>query len=82
MRLYVLMMPLILTGCAGGHFDTRESTSLVLPIIIQYEGKTLDAAALEAEERACPVHIEFGKDYVLTRDRIRIAKRSLESNSR
>ena len=78
MLLCALTLPLMLIGCGTTRFDTSESTSLVLPPLIQYDGELLNVAAIEAESGLCPVHVELGKDYVLTRDRIRIAQRELE----
>lgn len=68
----------ILSGCAGGQHDTRQSTALVLPPVIQYEGQFYDSLAEEFEGGKCPAHFEFGKDYVWTRDKIRIAEESLK----
>lgn len=76
--LSVLMMPIILTACADRRFDTSQSISLVLSPIIQYESQFLNTVADEAEGGYCPAHVELGKDYKLTRDKIRIAKKELK----
>jgi hypothetical protein len=72
--LFVLMTSLILTACKTETFNTALSVSLVLPPVITYNQETLDKAVTEAQAGQCPVHVEFGKDYKLTRDRLRIAK--------
>lgn len=76
--LLVLVTPIFLTACAGERFDTRKSTSLVLPPVIQYEGKLLDQAADEVDAGTSPALIELVKDYKLTRDKLRIAHKSVE----
>ena len=68
----------ILSGCETVQHDTAQSTALVLPPVIQYSGETYEALASEAEGGACPAHVEFGKDYVLTRDKIKLALGELE----
>ena len=70
-------MPLMLTACGSARFDTRESASLVLPLVIQYEGGLLDKAADEAEAGTCTAHVELGKDYKWTRDKLRVAHKEL-----
>lgn len=70
-------MPILLTACGGGNFDTRESTGLVLPSIVQYDSETLSQAADEIEGALCPALTELAKDYKLTRDRIRLAQSEL-----
>lgn len=77
--LFALTMPLILGACGTVRHDTRESTSLVLPPIIQYEGKNLERLAQEAESGSCPAHVEFGKDYIWTRDKLRAAYEALNA---
>ena len=76
--LFAPILALILTACGPDRFDTALSTSLVLPPVIQYEEKFLSTAADEAEQNFCPAHIELGKDYKFTRDKLRIAHQSLE----
>lgn len=76
--LFVLMTPLILSACSGGRYDTAESIGLVLPPVIQYERGFLAKAADEVKAGHCPAHVELGKDYALTRDKIRIAQTALK----
>jgi hypothetical protein len=57
--------------------DTRESVSLVLPPVIPYGREFQALIANEAEGGHCTYHVEFGKDYILTRDRIRLAQKEL-----
>lgn len=71
------MMPLILTACSQGRFDTAQSSSLVLPPVIPYERDFLQEAASEAKAGQCPAHVELGKDYKWTRDKLRTAEREL-----
>lgn len=78
MRLYVLLTSLMLTACAPARFDTAQSTSLVLPPVIPYEQEFLNTAADEAEAGQCRAHVELGKDYKVTRDKLRIAKKAME----
>lgn len=73
--LFALTMPLLLTACGGGRFDTRESTNMVLPPVIQYEREFLQTAANEVEGKQCESLNELTKDYKTTRDKLRIAKR-------
>ena len=68
----------ILSGCGNTAHDTAQSTALVLPPVIQYSGETYERLASEAEGGTCPAHVEFGKDYVLTRDKIKLAIGELE----
>lgn len=70
-------MPLILTACGTARFDTAQSTKLILPPVILYTPALQSAAADEAESGVCTAHVELGKDYKLTRDRLRIAKGAL-----
>lgn len=68
----------LLAACGTERIDTRESTSLVLPPVIQYEGELLDAAAQEVESGNAPALTELAKDYKLTRDKLRIATKAYE----
>lgn len=78
MKLFAPLIALTLTACAPARFDTAQSTSLVLPPVIPYEREFLNTAADEAEAGQCRAHVELGKDYKVTRDKLRIAKKSLE----
>lgn len=71
------MTSLILTACAQTRFDTKKSTGLIIPTVIPYDSDFLNKVADEAEGGSCPMHVELGKDYKLTRDRLRIAKKEL-----
>jgi hypothetical protein len=75
--LSVLIMPLFLAACATNRFDTGQSTGLVLPPVIQYDGELLEKAADEFESGAAPALTELVKDYKLTRDRLRIAHKEM-----
>lgn len=68
----------LLTACETGRFDTKKSTALVLPPVIQYEREFLQRAADEVERNSSPALIELAKDYKLTRDKLRIAHEGLK----
>lgn len=72
-----LAMGLILTGCGVTRYDTKESTKILLPTIVQYSEKETRAAIEEVSGGSCPVHVEFAKDYVQIRDRLRLIKKEL-----
>lgn len=75
-----LPIALMLSGCAPATFNTAQSAALILPPLISYDPELLKQAADEAEKNTCQAHVELGKDYLLTRDRIRIAKEKLGKN--
>ena len=67
-----------LSACGRVKHDTSESFSLVLPPVISYSREFQSDLAEEAVGGSCPAHVEFGKDYILTRDRIRAAEKELK----
>lgn len=74
-----VLIPLVtLTACETVHSDTSKATQLILPPVIQYSRSFQNKAADEALANTCPAHISLGKDYKLTRDRIRVANQELE----
>ena len=72
------MTPLILTSCGEATFDTSQSQGLVLPGVVQYSRETQIKAAQEAITGSCPVHVDFGKDYKVMRDQVRLAEEFLK----
>ena len=79
MLLFALTTLLMVSACGTERFDTGQSTSLVLPPVVQYEGKLLDQAHAELEVGACPAHVELAKDYKWTRDKLRVAQEQLKN---
>lgn len=71
-----LMMTLCLSGC--GPEVSKKSKILVLPDIVVYPAALQKQAAHEIEGRACPVLVEFGKDYSVMRDQTRAAQKGLK----
>lgn len=71
-------MPL-LTACAGGNFDTKKSTNLVLPPIVQFSSKVRESAAREIGGGQCEGLTEIARSYKATRDKLRIARKELET---
>lgn len=68
----------ILTGCGTTRYDTKESTKILMPPLIQYDEKTRIGAIEEVIGNTCPIHVEFAKDYVQIRDRIRLIRDELK----
>ena len=73
------MIGFLLSGCAGGGFDTKKSTSLLLPQVAEYEQSLLRGAANEIENGQCRALTELAKDYYVTREKLRIAKEELDA---
>ena len=73
-------MMLTLNACTKDQYsyDTKESTKALMPTIVQYEQKTLDSAITEVSGGACPIHVEFAKDYIQIRDRLRLIESELD----
>lgn len=63
----------LLSACGTVPFDTRQSTRLVLPEVVQYEQQLLDQAANEVEAGTAPALTELAKDYKVMRDQTRLA---------
>lgn len=76
--LFVPMTALILTSCAVADYDTRQSTGLVLPDVVQYSRDFQNTLADEASTGSCPAHVEVGKDYHVMRKQTIIAQESLK----
>ena len=68
----------LLSGCTGKRFDTKESTKILLPTIIQYDGETQNQAAKEIESGQCKALTELTKGYSQLRDRLRLIKDELK----
>lgn len=71
------MMPLLI-ACETTRFDTSKSTELILPPIIDYDEYFRHQALKEIIANKSPILTELAKDYKLTRDKIREAKKGLE----
>lgn len=80
MKMYpALVMLITLTACSKDYrYDTKESTKALLPSLVQYSEKETRGAVMEVKTGACPIHIEFTKDYIQIRDRIRLIKKELK----
>lgn len=68
----------LLSGCEVNRFDTKESTKILLPAIVQYDDKIQDEAIEEIESGQCYALTEFAKDYSQIRDRLRLIKDELK----
>lgn len=77
--LYVslLIAMITLNACGVSRYDTKESTKAILPTLVQYGDEIQDKAIEEVEGGQCQAHVEFAKDYIHLRDKIRLIKDEL-----
>jgi hypothetical protein len=71
------VIPIIAGGCSKNRFDTGQSTRLLLPVINEYDAPFHSELLQELDLGVCKAHVEFGKDHVQLRDRIRLADKEL-----
>lgn len=71
------MILLLLSGCGTARYDTKESTKILLPQIVEYSRSLQDNAATEIESGQCKALAEFAKDYVQMRDRVRFVRNKI-----
>lgn len=64
----VLMLPLLLVGCGGGHSNAR----LIMPDVVSYPQSVMTRAADEIDGGSCPVLSDvMMPDYGVMRDQAR-----------
>ena len=76
--LFALAILFLLSACSEARFDTKQSTALILPATPPVDEQTSSQAVEEIESGSCPALTELAKDYLQTRDRLRIAKEGLK----
>lgn len=72
-----LVIMVTLSGCGVTRYDTEESIKAIMPSLVQYDKEIQDKALQEAQSGVCEAHIEFAKDYIQLRDKIRVIEKEL-----